>query len=151
MSLSTTSTTTYALAKYSRAYPSQNSTAREADVEWQHYTNPVIRLALDIKKSAQGELESYRVRIIWSLNAGQSAMDIDHRDVMFVSLPFHAIIGLSSSYLSPGRSGITFIFDYSKTKLRFPWSTLESCLSGCCCGSSLSAPSSCSARLTCST
>lgn len=84
MSLSTTSTATYDLTKYSRAYPSQAST-NEADVEWQHYTNPVIRLVLDIKKTAAGELESYRVRVLWVLNAGLDAMDVDQRDVIFVS------------------------------------------------------------------
>lgn len=86
MSMSTTSTATYILVKYSRAYPNAHSNGtQEQDVEWQHFTNPTIRLILDIKKSGNGELESYRVRILWSLNAGQDGMDVDQRDVIFVS------------------------------------------------------------------
>lgn len=86
MSLSTTSTATYVLTKYSRAYPSP-ANANEADVEWQHFTNPIIRLVLDIKKAADGELDSYRVRVLWSLSTGiePDAMDIDQPEVVFVS------------------------------------------------------------------
>ncbi|KAI0341868.1 hypothetical protein BDW22DRAFT_1429388 [Trametopsis cervina] len=84
MSLSTTSTATYVLTKYSRAYPSP-ANANEADVEWQHFTNPIIRLVLDIKKAADGELDSYRVRVLWSLSTGiePDAMDIDQPEVVF--------------------------------------------------------------------
>lgn len=85
MSVSTTSTLTYLLSKYSRAQLSQDSGVRELEAEWQHFTNPTIRLVLDIKKSGKGELESYRVRIIWSLNAAQDSMDVDQQDVLFVS------------------------------------------------------------------
>ena len=86
MSLSTTSTATYTLTKYSRAYPSKISLS-EAEVEWQHFTNPVMQLVLDIKKKMSGEPESYRVRVLWFLNQGVSvdAMDVDQREVIFVS------------------------------------------------------------------
>lgn len=87
MSLSSISTATYALVKYSRAYPSQTG-ANETDVTWQHYTNPVIQLVLDMKKSPAGELESYRVRVLWLLNAGPDTMDLDQREVVFVSETF---------------------------------------------------------------
>ncbi|EKM60635.1 uncharacterized protein PHACADRAFT_167950 [Phanerochaete carnosa HHB-10118-sp] len=86
MSLSTTSTTTYTLTKYSRAYPSQSTGSQENDSEWQHFTNPVIRLVLDLRKSARGELESYRVRVLWSLNAGKDMMEVDQQDVIFEDL-----------------------------------------------------------------
>ncbi|KAI0695480.1 hypothetical protein BC835DRAFT_1414870 [Cytidiella melzeri] len=84
MSLSTTSTTAYVLTKYSRAYPSHTNTT-DLDAEWQHYTNPVIRLVLDLKKKGNGELESYRVRVLWSINqvASLEAMDVDRHDVVF--------------------------------------------------------------------
>ncbi|KAI0093273.1 hypothetical protein BDY19DRAFT_923038, partial [Irpex rosettiformis] len=84
MSLSTTSTAAYTLTKYSRAYPSQTSRL-EADVEWQHFTNPVMQLVLDIKKKASGEPESYRVRVLWFLNQGiaADAMEIDRHEVVF--------------------------------------------------------------------
>lgn len=83
--MSTTATVTYILSKYSRAYPSQAPGSQESEAEWQHFTNPTICLVLDMKKSGEGELESYRVRILWSLNAGQDSMDIDQPDVVFVS------------------------------------------------------------------
>lgn len=86
MSLSTTSTTAYVLAKYSRAYASASKT-QEPDAEWQHFTNPIIRLVLDMRKESSGELESYRCRVLWALNAGDDAMDVDQNEVTFVSAP----------------------------------------------------------------
>ncbi|PSS38034.1 hypothetical protein PHLCEN_2v119 [Hermanssonia centrifuga] len=86
MSLSTTETTVYVLTKYSRAYPSSTSGAQDANAEWQHFTNPVIRLVLDMKKDSRSDLESYRVRILWSINSGQDSMDLDQHEVVFVSL-----------------------------------------------------------------
>ncbi|GJE92082.1 hypothetical protein PsYK624_082350 [Phanerochaete sordida] len=128
MSLSTTATTTYTLAKYSRAYPAQTSGSHENDSEWQHFTNPVIRLILDLRKSARGELESYRLRILWSLNSGQDMMDIDQRDVSFEDLDLlsfsdstthnsthglplkavyrDAVVGIRYLYLSAGASPV---------------------------------------------
>ncbi|KAI0812422.1 hypothetical protein BC629DRAFT_1472855, partial [Irpex lacteus] len=56
------------------------------DVEWQHFTNPVMQLVLDIKKnSTSGEPEAYRVRVLWFLNQGGQvdAMDVDQREVVF--------------------------------------------------------------------
>jgi hypothetical protein len=82
MSHSTTITTTHILAKYSRSYPPTSSSG--ADAEWQHFANPIIRLLLDIKKSLKGELESVRLRILWSMNSGDHAMDVDQRDVGLV-------------------------------------------------------------------
>ncbi|KAI0744260.1 hypothetical protein C8Q80DRAFT_887487 [Daedaleopsis nitida] len=98
MSLSTTTTTTtFELVKYSRAYnQSTNSAASQSDLEWQHFSNPVIRLTLDIKKSPAGKLESYRVRIVWSFGAGANAMDVDERDVVFEDLDLVAYSALPS-------------------------------------------------------
>lgn len=91
MSLSTTSTAVYILSKYSRAHQSSTASGtQDENAEWQHFTNPVIRLVLDIKKSSNGELESYRVRILWSINAarGPDSMDVDQQEVCFVSICF---------------------------------------------------------------
>ena len=88
MSMSTTSTTTYILSKYSRAQPPQSPGNRNLDVEWQHFTNPTILLVLDMKRSNKGELESYRVRVLWSLNCGQNNMETDQQDVTFVGPSF---------------------------------------------------------------
>lgn len=83
LSTSTTSTTAYTLTKYSRAYPSA-SRAQDSEAEWQHFTNPTIRLILEMRKSSSGELESYRSRVLWSLNSGDDSMDVDQNEVTFV-------------------------------------------------------------------
>ena len=86
MSLSTTTSATYELVKYSKAYSPTAATpnAGPADLEWQHFSNPIIRLSLDERKASSGRLESYRLRIIWMLSAVLDAMDVDQRDVVFV-------------------------------------------------------------------
>ena len=80
MSSSTTATTTFELTKYSRAY----SHSVQAELEWQHFVNPVIRLMLDTRKTSSGHLESYKIRIIWTFSTGQDAMEIDRREMIFV-------------------------------------------------------------------
>jgi hypothetical protein len=88
MAHSTTATSTYVLAKYSRSYPTQESQPSE----WQHFTNPVIRLVLDVKKAT--ELESVRLRILWSMDPAHVASDSDQREMVFASsmdtMPFCA-------------------------------------------------------------
>jgi hypothetical protein len=39
---------------------------------------------LVVKKSTGGEMESVRLRILWSMNSGTDIMDVDQRDVVFV-------------------------------------------------------------------
>lgn len=80
MSHSTTATSTYPLAKYSKSYPSTLQKAAESTPEWQHFTNPSIRLVLDVRKGAQ--LESVRLRIMWSMD---SDSDPAQREVVFAS------------------------------------------------------------------
>lgn len=70
-----TSTATHTLLKYSRSYASS---------EWQHFVNPVIKLLLEVKKSSQGELTSFRLRILWFMGSGNEGMDSDQREVSFV-------------------------------------------------------------------
>ena len=86
MSLSTTSTTTFELLKYSRAYSHSSQASQPQELEWQHFVNPVIRLLLDTKKASDGRLESYKVRIVWTFSAGLDSMDVDGREVVFVRL-----------------------------------------------------------------
>lgn len=85
MSHSTTATSTYILQKYSKSYPQNpgQPDGGDAGAEWQHFTNPVIRLVLDIKKASSNELESVRVRILWAMNNGN---DQYPNEVVFVSL-----------------------------------------------------------------
>ena len=91
MSLYTTTTATYELLKYSRAYgQSNNPASSQAELEWQHFANPVIRLMLDTKKSPEGRLESYRLRIVWTFSNGVNSMDVDERELVFVSTKFSA-------------------------------------------------------------
>ena len=85
MSLTTTTTATYDLTKYSRAYShSTNPSSAQGELEWQHFANPVIHLTLDTKKSREGRLESLRLKIIWKFSAGADAMDLDQNEVVFV-------------------------------------------------------------------
>lgn len=79
---STTTTTTYDLLKYSKSYDN----SEKPGSEWQHFVNPVIKLLLDVKKSPKGELTSVRLRIIWIMSNGNDSMDVDNREVVFVSL-----------------------------------------------------------------
>ncbi len=66
MSHSTTATSTFNLQKYSRSYPNVNGT------EWQHYANPTIQLTVDAKNASNGELESVRLRIVWTMDNGDA-------------------------------------------------------------------------------
>lgn len=48
-----------------------------------------MQLVLDIKKNlTSGEPEAHRVRVLWFLNQGGQvdAMDVDQREVVFVSV-----------------------------------------------------------------
>jgi len=91
---STTGTTSYVLIKYSRSYPtkrvaqnalSESQNGTEFASEWQHFTNPTIRLILDIKTMPNGETESVRLRILWQMNSGQES-GYNQQDVVFASL-----------------------------------------------------------------
>ncbi|KZT10671.1 uncharacterized protein LAESUDRAFT_692923 [Laetiporus sulphureus 93-53] len=86
MSRSTTATTTYTLVKYSRSYGQHNASGENNEQEWQHFTNPVIHLVVDVKKTSKGDLESFRTRILWSLGSGNDSMDIDQREIVFEDL-----------------------------------------------------------------
>ncbi|KAF8635204.1 hypothetical protein AX17_003980 [Amanita inopinata Kibby_2008] len=71
----TTTTSTYTIHKYSRSYP----TGVQTYSDWQHFTNPEIRLILDVKRSIKSDLEGVRLRIIWFMNNNDdhSQEDID--------------------------------------------------------------------------
>lgn len=85
MSLSTSTTTTYDLTKYSRAYNQTSGTqSDQGELQWQHFVNPIIRLTMETRKSLDGHLESYRLKIVWTFSAGLDAMDVDQREVGFV-------------------------------------------------------------------
>lgn len=91
MSYSTTATATYVISKYSRSYPSNSSaqTQSKSDAsasDWQHFTNPVIRLILDTKKSSSGDLESVRLRILWQMSAGNMDDVSNQPEVVFASI-----------------------------------------------------------------
>ncbi|KIJ68142.1 hypothetical protein HYDPIDRAFT_173798 [Hydnomerulius pinastri MD-312] len=88
MSHYTTTTASYILSKYSRSYPSTSSLQSQpsAESDWQHFTNPVLRLFLDVKKSPSGDLVSMRLRILWNIDVDSSDMNIDQREVIFEDL-----------------------------------------------------------------
>ncbi|KAI9569650.1 hypothetical protein HD554DRAFT_2204408 [Boletus coccyginus] len=89
MSHSITTTASYVLNKYSRSYPSTSSlqgSQTPVDSEWQHFTNPVMRIILEAKKSPSGQLVSMRLRILWSLHTESDDLHIDQREVVFEDL-----------------------------------------------------------------
>ncbi|KAI0305736.1 hypothetical protein B0F90DRAFT_1100153 [Multifurca ochricompacta] len=77
---STVTTGSYILEKYSRSYPSPASAQTQSQdptvgqLEWQHFTNPVMALTLDVKKSMDNQFESVRLRISWNMNMGHDRM-----------------------------------------------------------------------------
>ncbi|KAJ7766791.1 hypothetical protein B0H16DRAFT_1522503 [Mycena metata] len=87
MSSSTTETTTYILEKYSRAYSPKKASGSS---EWQHFTNPVLRLILDTGKSEFAP--SMRLRIVWTMNGGGSAA----QDVILEDLDLIAFSALKT-------------------------------------------------------
>lgn len=66
--------------------------------EWQHFTNPVIRLVLDVKTSSSGEIESVRLRIMWQMNSDMENGS-NNSDIAFASL-FGSINWLSGFILT---------------------------------------------------
>ncbi|KAI0315464.1 hypothetical protein OF83DRAFT_352342 [Amylostereum chailletii] len=76
MPLSTTSTLSYDLAKFSRETQAQAQAQSQGlhpssgVLEWQHFVEPVIKLSLDIRKNEQGNLESVKLRVVWDMSAG---------------------------------------------------------------------------------
>ncbi|KAI6157796.1 hypothetical protein BKA82DRAFT_4061592 [Pisolithus tinctorius] len=88
MSLHTTTTGSFALTKYSRSYGgSAGHNQLVPENEWQHFTNPVMKLLLDVKKSpSSGELLSLRLRILWCIEMQASDMQVDQREVIFEDL-----------------------------------------------------------------
>ncbi|KAI9061788.1 hypothetical protein FKP32DRAFT_1630797 [Trametes sanguinea] len=106
MSVSTTTTATYELVKYSRAYGhtagNTQSDQATAELQWQHFVNPVIKLTMDTRKSAEGHLESYRLRIVWTFSAGPHAMDVDQREVIFEDLDLVTYSSISAMQSSQG-------------------------------------------------
>lgn len=98
MSLSTSTTTTYDLTKYSRAYnQTQGTQSDQGELQWQHFVNPIIRLTMETRKSLDGHLESYRLKIVWTFSAGLDAMDVDQREVGFVCSQIY--LRLKSGYI----------------------------------------------------
>ena len=91
---STTGTTSYVLVKYSRAYPTKRTiqnteSGSELASEWQHFTNPTIRLVLDATRSSKESIESVRLRILWQINFEQDPGSNNQPDVVFASLLFN--------------------------------------------------------------
>lgn len=88
MSLHTTTTGSFALTKYSRSYGgSAGHNQLVSENGWQHFTNPVMKLLLDVKKSpSSGELLSLRLRILWCIEMQASDMQVDQREVIFEDL-----------------------------------------------------------------
>ncbi|KAJ7864828.1 hypothetical protein B0H14DRAFT_3862462 [Mycena olivaceomarginata] len=98
-SSSCTETTTYTLEKYSRAYASKKPTGSS---EWQHFTNPVLRLILDSKLSPGSANSSLRMRIVWTMEGNQDVILEDLDLLAFSSLKDSSFKDKSDSSLLKG-------------------------------------------------
>ena len=63
----------YTIEKYSRSYSPRLVRTQTQDLgasqpEWQHFSNPVITLKLDVKKSMDNNFESVRLRVLWNMD-----------------------------------------------------------------------------------
>ncbi|KAJ7137773.1 hypothetical protein C8R44DRAFT_766147 [Mycena epipterygia] len=94
MALSESSTTrsqAFILEKYSRAYPPKDA----GTGQWQHFTNPILRLILDTKRSPE-RAESFRMRIVWTMNGGP-ASGAAQQDVVLEDLDLLAFSSLKDN------------------------------------------------------
>ena len=104
MAYTTTATTTYSLLKYSRSYPiGGGNTTTTTTHDWQHFTNPSLRLVLDVTKTEKSELRSVRIKVIWTIQNGGVivTMNGNSDEIVLASLssPFpHPSISLCFSF-----------------------------------------------------
>lgn len=85
MAQSTTATTAYPLIKYSRSYPSGIGQATPG-TDWQHFSNPALRLVLDVTKTGNSELRSVRLRVIWTIQNGGVITMNDNSEITLASI-----------------------------------------------------------------
>jgi hypothetical protein len=95
-STTTTATRMLTLTKYSRSYPPLNSVhdqpeSQLPDIGWQHFVNPVIRVVLEVRKSSKGDVESFKLRIVWRMASGNGSMAVDQSEVIFVRWLSHVL------------------------------------------------------------
>ncbi|KAJ7217124.1 hypothetical protein GGX14DRAFT_440429 [Mycena pura] len=100
-SSSTTETKTYLLEKYSRAYSAKKENGSS---EWQHFTNPILRLILDTKLSPE-KAESFRLRIVWTMNGGASS-GAAQQDIVLEDLDLLAFSSLNEKADSAPLKGV---------------------------------------------
>jgi hypothetical protein len=82
MAHTTTARSTYSLVKYSRSYPAENT----SNADWQHFTNPILRLVLDVTRTDKSEIQSVRLRVIWTLQNGGIITVNDNPEIVLASL-----------------------------------------------------------------
>lgn len=109
----TTTNSSFILKKYSRSYPNASGEETSTADSWQHFINPVIKTLVDVQKSPRGDLTSVRLRILWLWNGGNDSMELDEREVVFVSMIFFYrrvnVYDLTRLFFT-GRSRSAFIF-----------------------------------------
>lgn len=152
---STTSTSSFIVNKYSRSHPSPSAnssgskedgvtSSQNAEVEWQHFTNPTIRLVLDIKKASTDELESVRLRILWYMDSGGAADFGKTEPVVFVRFCLiYALLVITAKVSLGGRRIILVLFVGQQSHKCWSRASSQSCLQRLCRGHSISTPANC--------
>jgi len=131
---STVTTGSYILEKYSRSYPSSafaqthSQSLPASQPEWQHFTNPIITLTLDVKKSMVNNFESVRLRILWDMNAGHNGTQ---REIVMVRAERPHICAIRlEGYPISGRPRSLVVFWSRFPSSLYARSAPQSCLSG---------------------
>ncbi|KAF7363855.1 hypothetical protein MSAN_01043500 [Mycena sanguinolenta] len=105
----TTETTTYVLEKYSRAYTPKQSSGSS---EWQHFTNPILRLILDSKLSPEKTADSsLRMRVVWTMDSNQ--------EVVLEDLDLLAFSSLKDSSSKPESTPLKVVYRDTTFGLRY--------------------------------
>ncbi|KAI9463606.1 hypothetical protein BJY52DRAFT_924053 [Lactarius psammicola] len=101
---SVVTTGSYPIEKYSRSYPSPlvrtlSQGLGASQPEWQHFSNPVITLTLDVKKTMEHNFESVRLRVLWNMNVGHDGVE---REITMEDLDLLSFSG-TPSQVHPGQ------------------------------------------------
>ncbi|KAH9040743.1 hypothetical protein EDB85DRAFT_71029 [Lactarius pseudohatsudake] len=124
---SVVTTGSYAIDKYSRSYPSplvrtQSQNSGAAQPEWQHFSNPVITLMLDVKKSMDNNFESVRLRVSWNMDMGHDGVE---REVTMEDLDLLSFSGTPSQIHSGQGPPLKAVYRGAVVGIRYqcPFST----------------------------
>lgn len=124
MSRSTMTRTTHVLTKYSKSVNNTLLPQKSGDLRWKDYTEPYLQILLEISRSPSNELESVRLRVVWStIPKGKTNLENE----ILVSAAKHSSIHVREIPLLGGHR--PFIFRESTKSVSVPTPSSQSCIS----------------------